>query len=398
MSKAKLIEIAKINKEHAEKGTMVLVDDVVKIPAENYYDPVRWKKEIDLIFKRLPLVLAVSKEIPNPGDYKAMEVVGVPVLILRNKEGKISAFLNACRHRGAALVETGKGNQNRFACPYHGWTYNNDGSLIGISSAHEFGDIDKSCNGLIALPSLEKEGIIWVTLDPNSNLKIDSYLSGYDKMLSHFGLENWHVFETRAVKGPNWKVAYDGYLDLYHLPVLHKDTFGDTFPNQANYYEWGPHQRVISPYRLPEQNDFDKEGKDHFETAVEDWPMDVLMAGVWTIFPHVSIASFTGGGRSIMLSQLLPGDKPEDSITHQYYLMEKEPNKKQTKEAHEQFKLLEYVVEVEDYATGIRLQKGLKTGLIDHVMFGRNEGGGQTFHKWVDKIINTKDKELPSLF
>ena len=56
MSKAKLIEIAKINKEHAEKGTMVLVDDVVKIPAENYYDPVRWKKEIDLIFKRLPLV------------------------------------------------------------------------------------------------------------------------------------------------------------------------------------------------------------------------------------------------------------------------------------------------------------------------------------------------------
>ena len=97
-----------------------------------------------------------------------------------------------------------------------------------------------------------------------------------------------------------------------------------------------------------------------------------------------------------MLSQLLPGDKPEDSITHQYYLMEKEPNKKQTKEAHEQFKLLEYVVEVEDYATGIRLQKGLKTGLIDHVMFGRNEGGGQTFHKCVDKIINTKDKELPS--
>ena len=144
--KAKLIEIA-INKEHAEKGTMVLVDDVVKIPAENYYDPVRWKKEIDLIFKRLPLVLAVSKEIPNPGDYKAMEVVGIPVLILINKEGKISAFLNACRHRGAALVEIGKGNQNRFVCPYHGWTYNNDGSLIGISSAHEFGDIDKLVMG-----------------------------------------------------------------------------------------------------------------------------------------------------------------------------------------------------------------------------------------------------------
>jgi Phenylpropionate dioxygenase and related ring-hydroxylating dioxygenases, large terminal subunit len=103
MSKEKLFEMARINKDHAEKGTMTLVDDVVKIPAENYYDPVRWKKEVDLIFKRLPLVLSVTSEIPNPGDYKAMEVVGVPVIILRNKKGKISAFLNACQHRGAAF-------------------------------------------------------------------------------------------------------------------------------------------------------------------------------------------------------------------------------------------------------------------------------------------------------
>ena len=123
MSKEKLFEMARINKEHAEKGTMTLVDDVVKIPAENYYNPERWKKEVDLIFKRLPLVLSVTGEIPNPGDYKAMEVVGVPVIILRNKKGKISAFLNACRHRGAAIVEMGKGNSSSFRCPYHGWAY-----------------------------------------------------------------------------------------------------------------------------------------------------------------------------------------------------------------------------------------------------------------------------------
>ena len=122
------------------------------------------------------------------------------------------------------------------------------------------------------------------------------------------------------------------------------------------------------------------------------------MAGVWTIFPHVSIASFNGGGRSIMLSQLLPGDTPEESVTNQFYLMEKEPNEKQAEEAHKQFDLLKYVVETEDYGTGLRLQKSLKTGLIDHVMFGRNEGGGQVFHIWVDKIINTEDSKLPSLF
>jgi hypothetical protein len=78
--------------------------------------------------------------------------------------------------------------------------------------------------------------------------------------------------------------------------------------------------------------------------------------------------------------------------------MEKKPNKKQAEEADKQFDLLEYVVREEDYATGLRLQKGLKTGMIDSVMFGRNEGGGQSFHGWVDKILKSNDKDLTSLF
>ena len=398
MSKEKLLEIARFNKKHAESGTMELADEIVKIPAENYYDEKRWKKEVDLIFKRLPLVLGVSKDIPNPGDYKAMEVVGVPVLITRGRNGEANAFLNACIHRGAALVEVGKGNNKRFACPYHGWTYTDDGSLMGVASAHEFGEIDKKCHNLVKLPILEKAGIIWVTLDPKSNLDILNFLSGYDGMLDLFGLENWHIFDTRVLKGPNWKVAYDGYLDLYHFPVLHKDTFGPNMSNQANYFEWGPHQRVISPYRPQDHNDLSENGKSFMDLPVEKWPMDMLMAGVWTIFPHISIASFNGGGRSIMLSQLLPGENVEESYTQQYYLMEKEPNKQQSKEAKQQFDFLEFVVDKEDYDAGLRLQKGLKTGLIENVMFGKNEGGGQKFHEWVDKIINTNDNELPSLF
>ena len=123
------------------------------------------------------------------------------------------------------MVEPGTGNQRRFSCPYHGWTYNDEGALMGVASAHEFGDIDKSCNGLISLPSLEKEGIIWVTLDPKSNFYIEDYLSGYDKTLSF----DWKVgmfFKLGSANGPNWKVAYDGYLDLYHPScAAHKDTF-----------------------------------------------------------------------------------------------------------------------------------------------------------------------------
>ena len=398
MSKEKLIDMALNNKRHAEAGTMELADNIVEIPASNYFDKSRWQKEVDLIFKRLPLVLGVSKEIPNAGDYKSIDVLGVPVLILRNSNGQIKAYLNACIHRGAALVENGLGNKRRFNCPYHGWSYNEDGSLIGISSQQDFGDLDKNCKSLISLPILEKAGIIWVILNSNSNLDMEKFLSGYDNMLELFDLENWHVFSTRVVKGPNWKVAYDGYLDLYHLPVLHSETFGKDISNQANYYEWGPHQRVVSPLARISSSEKGGVVTPDLDIPVEDWPMDMLMAGVWTIFPNVSIASFRGGGRAVMLSQLMPGDNPEESFTTQYYLMEKKPTKEQEVEAEKQFDLLEYVVREEDYSTGLRLQKSLKTGMIDSCMFGKNESGGQNFHGWVDKILKTNDKDLMSLF
>jgi hypothetical protein len=179
-------------------------------------------------------------------------------------------------------------------------------------------------------------------------------------------------------------------MDLYHLPILHKATFGSQMPNQALYYPWGPHQRVSSPdpslLALEDQ-------------AEDEWATEAMINGVWTIFPHISIASFYGGGRSVMISQLFPGETPQESYTVQNYVMEHEPTEEQKKEANEQFKLLEYVVQEEDYGTGIRLQKALLTGAMDHVLFGRNEGGGQRFHGWVDRIIEARDDdELNAMF
>ena len=178
MSREKLIEMALNNKKHSDAGTMEYVDNILEIPAANYYDSDIWQKEVDLIFKRTPLVLGVSKEIPNPGDYKSIDALGVPVLITRDSDGNLNAYLNACRHRGAALVENGIGNKKRFGCPYHGWTYGEDGSLIGIASQEDFGSIDKACKSLVRLPVLEKAGIIWVILTPDSKVDMEKFLFG----------------------------------------------------------------------------------------------------------------------------------------------------------------------------------------------------------------------------
>ena len=390
MSREQLIEMAKTNMEHGDAGTIPQTNEILKVPATNYYDETRWRNEMSKVFKRIPLMLAMTAELKNPGDYKSMDAGGVPVLISRTPEGEVKAFVNMCSHRGAQLMEQGCGNTHRFTCPYHAWTYNTDGDLIGVYAPKDFGEFDKSENGLAELPCLERAGLIWVITDPKSTLDIGLFLSGYDDMLDHFGFENWHHFDSQRVEGPNWKIAYDGYLDLYHLPILHKNTFGPDFPNQAIYYSWGPHQRVSGPM---------KGMKEMLGDAEEKWPTEYLTAGVWTIFPHISIAGFEGGGRAVMLSQLFPGETPGTSYTIQHYLMAEEPKDEATvKAAREQLDFLRYVVQEEDYATGLKQQKALETGAKEHVMFGKNEEGGHNFHRWLDSILETSDEDLPKLF
>jgi nitrite reductase/ring-hydroxylating ferredoxin subunit len=362
---------------------------IVKMPAATYFDPARFDIEVARIFKRVPLMLATTAEMPKPGDYKTIEAVGMPILIVRGKDGKARAFVNSCLHRGANIATNDYGNARFFMCPYHGWTYTPEGGLLGVASQEDFGDVDKSCLHLKALPIAERAGLIWVIANPGGGLDIDAFLSGYDGLLAHFGLSDWHFFAKRTLRGPNWKVAYDGYLDFYHLPVLHRKTFGEDMFNQAIYTAWGPHQRVQAPAR-----DFAA-----LEAQPEsEWASRRLMDGVWTIFPHISIASFDGGGRGVMVSQLLPGATVDESWTTQLYLMEKKPDAKTEALAHEQFAFLENVVQNEDYFTGLRLQRALKAGGVAEVMLGRNEGGAQRFHQWVDRIVAADDQELNRMF
>ena len=389
MSRSKLIEIAKANLAHARAGTINQTENIYQVPAEHYFDHDRWQQEMKQIFKRVPLLMATTAELPAAGDWKALTAANVPILLSRTESGEVKAFFNMCSHRGAQIMPEGRGNSHRFTCPYHAWSYNSEGELTSIYSNKDFGDLDKQCHSLTELPCLERAGLIWVTLNRNTTLSIEDFLCNYDEMLGQFDFANWHYFAHQTIKGPNWKIAYDGYLDLYHLPILHKDTFGPDYPNKANYYNWGPHQRVTGPdISLSQYEELDE----------SLWPTGHLLNGVWTIFPHISIASFDGGGRAIMLSQLFPGETPATSYTVQHYLMEKAPSEEQVEAARAQFDFLKYVVQEEDYATGIKQQVALESGGKDYVMFGRNEGGGQRFHQWVDRLIATSDKDLPALF
>ncbi len=385
MSREVLVQLARRTIAHARAGTVPQAESVAQIPASNYVDPDRWQLEIDRIFKRVPLTLGFSAELAEPGAYKALEVAGVPVLLTRGADGAVRSFVNMCSHRGAMIMEEGTGTTRRFTCPYHAWSYDPEGSLVGILDRDEFGDIDPSCHGLTALPCAERSGIIFGGLTPGAELHLDEYLCGYGEMLETLELADCTVVGSQSVEGPGWKVAYDGYLDFYHLPILHKDTFGPDYSNKAIYDAWGPHQRVTSP---------DQRILAWADKPEDEWTLRRINSGVWTIFPHISIARFdVDGGPMFMISQLFPGTDADSSVTTQHFLATFDPTPEQQEAIAKQMEFLLHVVREEDYYTGKRLQRALKTGTKSHVMFGRNEAGGQRFHGFVDALVEAEGPE-----
>jgi phenylpropionate dioxygenase-like ring-hydroxylating dioxygenase large terminal subunit len=384
-----LVEMARRNLAHCRAGTVDRAPSLHRVPARHYADPERARSERERLFGRLPLVLAFSCELREAGSYKALEALGVPVLIVRAEGGAVRAFRNVCSHRGAIVVPDGVGCARHFSCPYHGWTYDSHGALVGIPNRSDFGDVDASRLGLTSLPAAERAGLVFVSLRPGTPLGLDTFLCGYDGVLEQLGLARCRLVGRQSVPGPNWKIAYDGYLDFYHLPILHRDSFGPRAPNRALYDAWGPHQRVSFP----------SPGLARLESLPdEQWDVDALTAGVWTVFPHVSIADFSAGGRLYLVSQLFPGAGAGESLTIQSFLATGEPDEAQRAAIDETMRFLEHVVRDEDYATGFSIQRALESGALSDVLFGRNESGGQRFHRYVDAVLAAADADLPAVF
>ncbi len=341
-SRELLVDQARRTLNHARLGTMPLGDQVYEVPAHKYTDPARWELEIERIFRRVPLVLGLGPELGDLNTYRALTVAGTPILITRGADGIVRSFLNSCRHRGSRLVDDGHGTKKRFTCPYHAWTYSAQGKLVGITDRSLFGDLAADCDGLIEIPCTERQ----------------------------------------SIPGPGGKVAYDGYLDLYHIPYLHRETFGSDWCNRGIYDAWGPHQRV-SPL-------------DHRFLRLdgvpeEEWETDQLLGGLWTIFPNVSIACFDCDGPLYMVSQLFPGSGPFESVTTQSFLTKEPVDEHRLSLIEEQMKFLLGVVRDEDYRTCEGIQQSLRSNPARTVLFGRNEVGGQRFHQWVDALVAARD-------
>jgi phenylpropionate dioxygenase-like ring-hydroxylating dioxygenase large terminal subunit len=358
-----------------ETRTTDQAPDVMRVPVEDYLSADRWQQEMDRIFKRLPLMLALTIELPAVNDYKAMTVLGKPVLITRGKDGKARAFLNVCKHRAMQMAPEGKGNCARFACQYHGWTYANDGKLIGIAEASTFGDVDRETLHLTELPCDEAAGMIFVILTPGLPIDAVEWMDGMYEDFAALKLETWYYHKARPMDGANWKVAYDGYLEGYHFQAAHTNTVATRTPsNRGSYEGFGPHIRLGFPQNsITRLKDIPRSEWGRQENKGFDF--------VRMLFPNFS---FFLAPEMCQFAQLFPGPRPDQNTTVLNYIFPTRPETEGGLRALDEMCDFFYnVVLEEDYFLGLKVQKGLESGAMTHQLFGRNEPGNQFFHKWL---------------
>jgi len=391
-----LEQYAAVLLRHTAEGTFPLASAVMTLSADHYTSPERFDAEKRRIFQRVPLILAASCELPGAGAYKTLDVAGIPVLLVRDRQGTAHALLNACTHRGAA-VASGCGSAVRFTCPYHGWTFAPDGALLGVASPADFGAVDKAMLAMKRFPVTERAGLIWAILDPGSTHNPAAMLGGIDDLIAGFNLADWTMIESRTLHGPNWKLAFDAHLEFYHIPVLHRDTFGPERSNRAFYFAQGPHQRVITPQgRSAAVAPDDLYALGRVPTSGE--PLDPLLMGEWILFPGTSINTlYIGGIRCVLVSIVVPGAEVGTSTTTQTFLAETPPDDEGRAAMGKICAFLAHVVGNEDLPTSAFQQHVMATGMIGEVRFGRNEGGLQHFHTWLDRVIAADASELPHL-
>jgi len=376
--------VAQIMLDYVEQGRTFQSDRITTVPAVNYLDPARWSKEMELIFKRVPLMLALTAELPKPGDYKAMDAVGLPVLITRDKTGTVHAFLNVCAHRGAPVAAEGHGNCSRFTCLYHGWTYSNDGRLLAVTDRQKFGELDRGSRSLRELPCREAAGLIFVVLTPGLPIDVEGFYGGMLPDFEAADLAHWSFLGSRVIEGANWKIAFDGYLEGYHFATLHPKTIAPrTYSNITHYEAFGPHLRIGFPQvSIGRLRELPRAQWGHQENAGFDF--------VRILFPNVS--AFLAP-EIAQIAQLFPGPTPDRNRTVLLYARRQPPGDEADRANIEQMiTFLRDVTYGEDYVLGMKIQKGLESGALDSIVFGKNERGNQFFHETVEWYLANDPK------
>ena len=220
-------------------------DEARPIPAAVNHSREFLDHEHNSVFMQEWICVGRVDEIAEHGDYLTHDIAGVPVLVVRQKDGQIGTFVNACAHRFACLMPDEKGSAKRFTCRYHAWSYDCMGQLIRAPKMEMKAGFDPSSIHLRALHSEVWEGFIYVSLADNPETSLNKVLTTFrDQIVGRFDMSCYQTIMRENMVWPaNWKNLIENFTESYHVPFAHRKTFAR-------------HDKPLEDYSCGEDSDY----------------------------------------------------------------------------------------------------------------------------------------------
>ena len=319
------------------------------IPWSWYTDPAVLQLERDRIFRRSWQYVGRQEEVGENGSFVATRVGDVPVVLVRDEEGTLRAFLNVCRHRGSIVCE-GSGRRATLQCPYHAWTYGLDGKLIAAPRFSREGGGDHEQLGLIALQVGTWGPLIFVNPDPDA-APLDEFLGDLPEQVAAAGIDLDALrFLQRAESelSANWKISAENFLECYHCPTAHPgfSAVMDVSPDAYLLELHGRRMTQHSPPRLEPRGTYDPSGE------VERGQFHLLFPG--------TVINVMPGRPNFSIGPIVP---VEPERTHRFldYFVAEDADEAWIEESL----AFDAKVGAEDTILVERVQAGVRAGLID---------------------------------
>ena len=358
------------------------------LPNAHYIDPAVFAEERDALLFGQWAGLAVAADVPEAGDAKPITFMGMPLLLLRDRNDQVRVFQNTCRHRGMILVEEPRKIEGAIRCPYHSWCYSTEGKLV--STPHVGGpgrnthpDVDRATLGLIEIRSHIWRDVVWVNVDgqaPEFEVAMKPVMdrwAKFERPLYHGGADSKFVLSVKS----NWKLAVENYCESYHLPWVHPGLNSySRLEDHYNIEEYGAYsgQGTLVYRQLEGTNGAkftDFEGLDaKWDTAAE----------YISVYPNVLLGMHRDHAFAIVLVPKGP-EETEENI-HLYYATPETDAELRAKNT-EQWK----VVFEEDIFVVEGMQRGRHGVNFDGGRFSpAMDGPTHCFHDWVAGKVNER--------
>ena len=225
---------------------------VADISRDRYLSAEFHQQEVHRMWKRVWQFACLEDDIPNVGDHIIYEIAGISVIVSRSAPKKLSAFYNACLHRGAALAETA-GSTREFMCGYHGWRYGLDGTLTHVPASWDF---PTTCPGKDAITPVRVAtamGMVFITMD-SAAPPLQEYLAPLPEHFAIYPPMNTRKRSAwvRKIVPVNWKAAQEAFMEGYHLPTTHPQFADATMGYEMQYDGLGRHvTRLMTAQLVP---------------------------------------------------------------------------------------------------------------------------------------------------